>query len=50
MPELLGTHETGFPSAGAKLHEMVAKHLHMQEMSLKGEEVMKPYCYIFSLL
>ena len=33
VPELLGRCETGFPSAGAKPHEMIAKHLHARNVS-----------------
>ena len=33
VPELLCRRETGFPPAGAKLHEMIAKHLHARNVS-----------------
>ena len=30
MPELLGRCEIGLPSAGAKINEMIAKHVHIK--------------------
>ena len=36
VPELLGRRETAFPSAGAKLHEMIAKYLHARNVSQRS--------------
>ena len=34
MPELFGRRETGLPSVGAKINEMIAKHVHTRRVFL----------------